>query len=80
MGRISKRKAAKKTTESNVSGIGKKSEKKYKAGIYARLSAKIDTDKSESIDTQIRIAKNFADEFNRKNNESIEIVGCYTDV
>lgn len=52
--------------------------KRYKAGIYARLSA--DTKKKESIDVQIGIAEKFVKEFNRKNEETIDIAGHYCDL
>ncbi|MCI9108807.1 MAG: recombinase family protein [Lachnospiraceae bacterium] len=60
----------------NAAGKG---QKRYKAGIYARLSADID-EKKESIDVQIGIAEKFVEEFNRNNKEKIDIVGHYCDI
>ena len=66
----------------NAAGSG---QKRYKAGIYARLSADIERDfegiskKKESIDVQIGIAEKFVQEFNRKNKDVIDIAGNYCD-
>ena len=81
MGRISKRKAAlQKEAAGDIA-------KRYKAGIYARLSsdqgykACRQASKNESVEVQIEIAKKFAEEFNReKTDEVIDIVECYTDL
>lgn len=59
----------------NAAGSGRK---RYKAGIYARLSA--DIEKKESIDVQIGIAEKFVQEFNRKNKDAIDIAGHYCDL
>lgn len=75
MGRISKRKTSRETGQA----AGKQNGKKYRAGIYARLSSGVDEEKNESIDVQISIAKNFVEEFNRKQDEWIEIAKCYSD-
>lgn len=72
--------AAAGTDGRDASGMKKKSGKKYKAGIYARLSSDMDAAKNGSIDVQIRIAKGFVEEFNRKNNGMIEVAGCYSDL
>ncbi|TGY97872.1 DNA invertase [Petralouisia muris] len=75
MGRVSKRKAVEKqpVVSSNV--------KRYKAGIYARLSSDQDIKKNESVEVQIEIARKFVEEFNQKNTEEvIDIVECYTDL
>ena len=61
MGRVSKRKAGSRPTE-----ILHQEEKRYKAGIYARLSSDQDVKKNESVEVQIEIAKKFVEEFNRK--------------
>lgn len=74
MGRISKRKAA---------GKGKVVHdiKRYKAGIYARLSSGQNVYKNESIEVQIELAKKYVCEFNqRRAEEVIDIVQCYTDL
>ncbi len=60
----------------NAAGSG---QKRYKAGIYARLSADVD-EKKESIDVQIGIAEKFVQEFNRKNKDVIDIAGNYCDI
>ena len=75
MGRVSKRKAVEKqfVASSNV--------RRYKAGIYARLSSDQDLKKNESVEVQIEIARKFVEEFNQKNTgEVIDIVECYTDL
>ncbi len=75
MGRVSKRKAVEKqfVVSSNV--------RRYKAGIYARLSSDQDLKKNESVEVQIEIARKFVEEFNQKNTgEVIDIVECYTDL
>lgn len=75
MGRVSKRKAVEKQTvaSSNI--------KRYKAGIYARLSSDQDIKKNESVEVQIEIARKFVEEFNQKNTaEVIDVVECYTDL
>lgn len=75
MGRVSKRKAVEKQSVviSNV--------KRYKAGIYARLSSDQDLKKNESVEVQIEIARKFVEEFNQKNTaEVIDVVKCYTDL
>ena len=76
MGRVSKRKASRKAEPA----VKNKNGKKYRAGIYARLSSDADADKNESIDVQINIARNFVEEFNRKQDGQIEIVECYSDL
>lgn len=75
MGRISKRKAA------SLRGTAALSPKKrYKAGIYARLSSDQDTRKNESVEVQVQIGKKFVEEFNQKGQEIIDIVDCYCDL
>lgn len=94
MGRISKRGSflaniSGENTGSNVNSVRNGAgnwRKRYKAGIYARLSADIERDsggtpkKKESIAVQIRIAEKFVEEFNRKNKEVIDIAGHYCDL
>ena len=86
MGRISKRGASFTpvggNSKENSTGIGNaagKGQKRYKAGIYARLSVDVE-EKKESIDVQIGIAEKFVEEFNRNNKEKIDIAGHYCDV
>lgn len=80
MARVSKRKAAE---QQNFDGSLKQYEntRRYKAGIYARLSSDQDVRKNESVDVQIEIAKKYVEEFNeKKNGEIIDIIECYTDL
>ena len=75
MGRTSKRKSAVLRADSMQKC------KKFRAGIYARLSSDQDAMKKESIEVQIRIAQKFVEEFNEKEKgESIEVAGYYTDL
>ena len=86
MGRISKRGAAlQKNAEQHVEE--NRGRRRYKAGIYARLSSDQDKKacrqalKNESVETQIEIAKKFVEEYNEKAaNEVMDIVECYTDL
>lgn len=55
--------------------------RRYRAGIYARLSADHDERKNESVEVQIEIARKYVEEFNLKNTEEIiDIIDCYTDL
>ena len=55
--------------------------RRYRTGIYARLSADHDERKNESVDVQIEIARKYIEEFNLKNTEEIiDIIDCYTDL
>lgn len=80
MGRVSKRgnslrKTADIQTELNME------KKRYKAGIYARLSSDQDEKKNESVEVQIEIARKFVEEFNRnKAGEVIDVIECYADL
>lgn len=75
MGRVSKRKAA------GQQVVCDNDVKRYKAGIYARLSSDQDIKKNESVEVQIEIAKKFVEEFNqKKTGEIIDVVQCYTDL
>lgn len=75
MGRVSKRKTAGVQTEQNVKV------RRYRAGIYARLSADHDERKNESVEVQIEIARKYVEEFNLKNTEEIiDIIDCYSDL
>lgn len=80
MGRISKRGSSlRKEIDERI--IKQNQVKRYKAGIYARLSSDQDTKKNESIDVQIEIAKKFVEKFNgEKTGEIIDVVECYTDL
>lgn len=80
MGRVSKRGSSlkKAADEQDISVQGGK---RYRAGIYARLSSYQDEKKNESVETQIEIARKFVEEFNRnKTGEVIEVIECYTDL
>ena len=86
MGRISKRGASFTpvggNSKENSTGMGNaadRGQKRYKAGIYARLSVDVE-EKKESIDVQIGIAEKFVEEFNRNNKEKIDIARHYCDV
>lgn len=80
MGRVSKRITALRSAVSQKD-TGKGGGKRYKAGIYARLSANHDVKKNESVEAQIEIAKKYVEEFNQKQaDETIDIVQCYTDL
>lgn len=81
MGRVSKRKASGHQTGAS------RGDKRYKAGIYARLSSDQgyracgQARKNKSVEVQVEIAKKFVEEFNgRKAGEVIDIVECYTDL
>ena len=54
--------------------------KRYKAGIYARLSADINERKSESIDVQEEIARKHIERLNQGGQEVIDIIECYRDL
>lgn len=53
--------------------------KRYRAGIYARLSVNRE-EKNESIDVQVEIAKRFIEEWNEHHSDKIEAVDCYKDL
>ncbi len=75
MGRVSKRKAVEQqpVVRNNV--------RRFKAGIYARLSSDQNIKKNESVEVQIEIARKFVEEFNQKNTgEVIDVVECYIDL
>lgn len=75
MGRVSKRKAA------SLEEVSIQNGKQHQAGIYARLSSDQDTNKNESVEVQIEIAKKFVADWNqKKNGETITIAECYTDL
>lgn len=75
MGRISKRRTASKQTVPYQEG------RRYKAGIYARLSSDQNEKKNESVEVQIEIAKKFVEEYNsQKTGENIEVIEYYSDL
>lgn len=88
MGRVSKRGDSasgdfKGDRSISAGGSGKTAagrKKRYKAGIYARLSADINERKSESIDVQEEIARKHVERLNRGGQEVIDIIGCYSDL
>lgn len=86
MGRISKRQSAGKASDTLAGSAGVQRSRRYKAGIYARLSADINkkvcrqTSKNESIEVQIEIARKFIEEWNEKHTEEIEVADCYIDM
>lgn len=80
MGRVSKRRSASGKASGHQTGASR-GDKRYKAGIYARLSSDQDIKKNESVEVQVEIAKKFVEEFNgQKNGEVIDVVECYTDL
>lgn len=80
MGRVSKRGAS--TAWALVAGNSTATggRKRYKAGIYARLSADINERKSESIDVQEKIARKHIERLNRSGQDVIDIIECYRDL
>lgn len=93
MARVSKRGSAiRKLPEKQYAS--KHKGKRYKAGIYARLSSEQGNKlcmqdksyeprmpKSDSIEGQIAIAKKFVEEFNQNQTDDIiDVVSCYTDL
>lgn len=67
--------------------------KRYRAGIYARLSADSDTKdcrqnaenragllRCEGLEVQINIAMGFVEEWNQNHTDKIEVADCYMDV
>ncbi len=86
MGRVSKRGSSLRNS-ANQQPVVCNNVKRYKAGIYARLSsdqgykACRQASKNESVEVQIEIAKRFVEEFNqKKTGESIDVIQCYTDL
>lgn len=80
MGRTSKRQSAGKGTGTPAGASGVEKNRKFKAGIYARLSADIDEKKNESVEVQIEIARKFIEEWNGKHTDKIEVADCYIDL
>ena len=80
MGRISKRGGSVAVAFGENKGVAAGGKKRYKAGIYARLSADADARKNESIGIQEEISRKYVEEMNRNNREIIDIIGCYRDL
>lgn len=80
MGRVSKRGSSLRKAAGQQSVVAGNI-KRYKAGIYARLSSDQNIKKNESVEVQIEIAKKYVEEFNQKNtDEKIDVAECYTDL
>lgn len=93
LGRVSKRRSSMRKAAEQQFIVSTKA-KRYKAGIYARLSSdqgykscmqdeknESETLKSESLEVQIEIAKKFVEAFNQnKTGEIMDVVCCYTDL
>lgn len=84
MGRVSKRGSSLRKT-AGIRTEPDTEKKRYKAGIYARLSSaqghESKAPQSESLETQLEIARKYAEEFNlNENSEAIDIIECYTDL
>lgn len=80
MGRVSKRGSSLKKAAGQQSVVSN-NVKRYKAGIYARLSSDQDIKKNESVEVQIEIAKKYVEEFNQKQTgEFIDVIQSYTDL
>jgi len=79
MGRISKRGALAVIVSGENKNALMSGKKRYKAGIYARLSADTEERKRESIDVQEEIARKHIERLNRNGQEVIDIMGCYSD-
>lgn len=88
MGRVSKRGAFtagdtgadKKLSAGESKNMAVGGKKRYKAGIYARLSADVNEHKSESIDVQEEIARKYVEKLNRNGQEVIDVIKCYRDL
>lgn len=76
MGRISKR------SHGHGSALSEETEgrKRYKVGIYARLSSDQDRKKNESIEVQIEIAERYVKQWNQSQQDKMEIVERYVDL
>lgn len=77
MGRTSKR-LFRGNTEKERNLIDKG--KIYKAGIYARISSDQNPDKAVSIETQVKIAEKFVEEWNGCQRDKIQIIERYIDL
>lgn len=94
MGRISKRHSGNPNAVTLPAASAGAAARCFKAGIYARLSADLEKRagrqnagsqenarlQSESLESQIEIARRFVEEWNQRNHDRIEVVGCYTDL
>ena len=80
MGRVSKRGASTVSAAMENKSAAAGGKKRYKAGIYARLSVDINERKSESIDVQEEIARKHVERLNQGGQEVIDIIECYRDL
>lgn len=76
MGRISKRSHGRGSALSE----GTEERKRYKVGIYARLSSDQDRKKNESIEVQVEIAERYVKQWNQSQQDKMEIVERYMDL
>lgn len=80
MGRVSKRGTSTIGTPVVNNRVISGGKKRYKAGIYARLSADSNERKNESIDVQEEIARKHIERLNQGGQEVIDIIECYRDL
>lgn len=80
MGRVSKRGTSTIGTPVVSNRVISGGKKRYKAGIYARLSADSNERKNESIDVQEEIARKHIERLNQGGQEVIDIIECYRDL
>lgn len=80
MGRVSKRGASTVGISVGSKSAAAEGKKRYKAGIYTRLSADNNERKSESIDVQEEIARKHIERLNQGGQEAIDIIECYSDL
>ncbi len=80
MGRVSKRGISNAAVAKEKKSAAAGGKKRYKAGIYARLSADINERKSESIDVQEEIARKHIERLNQGGQEVIDVIECYRDL
>ena len=80
MGRVSKRGTSTIGTPVVSNRVTSGGKKRYKAGIYVRLSADSNERKSESIDVQEEIARKHIERLNQGGQEVIDIIECYRDL
>lgn len=80
MGRVSKRGISNAAVAMEKKSAAAGGKKRYKAGIYARLSADINERKSESIDVQEEIARKHIERLNQGGQEVIDVIECYRDL
>ncbi len=80
MGRVSKRGVSNAAAAMEKESAAAGGKKRYKAGIYARLSADINERKSESIGVQEEIARKHIERLNQGGQEAVDIIECYRDL